>query len=424
MIEVELSGQITVVVEDGCQPQRSVVLGGSGVSVDIGPVAPGQIVTFPFIDLNMTLDPPSQPGRIHWDPTTGTLSVGMPGGNVVLQVGQEQLARVRNKTGAPILNGQIVYVSGATGQTPEVTPASASSYDESIRTIAMATEDIADNAFGYVNTFGIVRDLDTDGIPEGTIIFLGEEGAYTPTRPVYPINQIAVGICIYENKNNGQVFFFPRIVYRKFGTPAAGNFTGVDDAGHVINYGSGRTWNDLPPIPLLVQRQGAANNPTLAAFLGNLQQLTFAVNDYVYGNYEILHEYAEGTDLSPHVHMVTNGTDTTNRAVKWELEYSISNGGSVAPFSEIFPATVIITGETRIPANTPAKAHIIATDMPVIPGAGIKIGAYIVWRLRRVAASIAAPTLNPFGLTLGFHVLQDTQGSDQIGQKTIVSLGD
>lgn len=359
-------------------------------------------------------------GQIAWDADAGTIKVGMPGGNVTLQVGQENIARVRNRTGITIPNGTVVYISGATGHTPEISPASASDFIQSTRTIAMATEDIPNNNSGYVTTFGIVRDVNTSAIIEGAIIYLGEvAGTYTPTPPAYPANKVCVGICIYQHAIEGKIFFFPKMLFQKFGGVANNNYSGIDDEGHIINYGSAMTWNDLPPIPLLVQRAGNANQPTLATLIGNIQQLTFGIGDYLYGNYELLHEYAEGTDISPHIHMVTNGSDTTDRYVQWELEYTIANADATAPYTSAFPTTQIITAEVMIPANTPSRSHIIVMQFPEIPGTDLRIGAYILWRLRRIAASGTAPSNEPFGLTMGFHVLQNTQGSDTTGRKNI-----
>jgi len=42
-------------------------------------------------------------GRLVWNNEDGTLDLGLKGGNVTLQIGQEQLARVVNKTGANLL---------------------------------------------------------------------------------------------------------------------------------------------------------------------------------------------------------------------------------------------------------------------------------------------------------------------------------
>lgn len=385
------------------------------ITIEITPPAPITVAidkgiastSLPYIDLGGD-------NRIAWDDESGTMTVAMPGGNVTLQVGQEQLAQVRNKTGSTIPNGALVYISGATGQLPEISLADADSYDQSVKTLAMATESIDNNAIGYVNTFGIVRDLNTNGIPEGTVLFLSQTaGGFTTTAPAWPANRVAIGVCIYENHTNGRVLFFPRFSFRKFGAVDDGNYTGFNDLGRLIGYGSARTYNDLPPIPLLNQRTGGANQPSLTAFQGNIYQLTFAVNAYVYGNYEILHEYAEGTNLEPHVHFATNGTDTTDRTVKYELEYSIANG------HEAFQAATIISAETVIPANTPDRTHFIAFDFPAIVGTGLKIGAYITYRFRRIASTGTEPTGSPFALTLGFHVLQDTLGSGNVGTKGI-----
>lgn len=198
----------------------------------------------------------------------------------------------------------------------------------------------------------------------------------------------------------------------------AGTTNGVRfDKGHGLTYiGSAVEYNDLTPIPLLTQRVGASNNPTLSSMIGNIYQLTFAVGDYVFGAYELTHEYVEGADIYPHVHWATNGTDTSDRYAKYEIEYSISNHKESAPFDALFPATQLATGETLIPANTGSLAHIL-TPLTTISGSGLKIGSYILYRFRRIAASSTAPTSNPFCINLGFHITVNTLGSRAIGTK-------
>lgn len=68
-----------------------------------------------YIDFNLDPILTSQEGRMYWNSDDGTVNIGMPGGNVSLQVGQEQLLRVHNSSGVDILNGQAVYISGAFG---------------------------------------------------------------------------------------------------------------------------------------------------------------------------------------------------------------------------------------------------------------------------------------------------------------------
>ena len=55
-------------------------------------------------------------GKVLWNDQDGTLEFQLKGGNVTLQIGEEQVIRVVNKTGADIGDGVVVYLSGAQGQ--------------------------------------------------------------------------------------------------------------------------------------------------------------------------------------------------------------------------------------------------------------------------------------------------------------------
>lgn len=170
-------------------------------------------------------------------------------------------------------------------------------------------------------------------------------------------------------------------------------------------------WEELPPSPILGARLGATA-PTLTAFVGGTEQYTFdAVNDYVIGATEVTHNYKEGTDISPHIHWATNGVDAGDTGVKWQLEYTIANMDNAAPFASAFGATTTISIDTLIPGGTTDRSHIKSPFSADISGAGIKIGAYICWKLSRIASATAAPAANPFALAIGFHIQVDTMGS-------------
>lgn len=156
-------------------------------------------------------------------------------------------------------------------------------------------------------------------------------------------------------------------------------------------------FDDLPPVPFLMARTGT-NSPTLTTFKGNIEQYTFAINNEIFGNSEVTHLYINGTNLMPHIHWVTNGTNTSDRYVKWEMEYTYANDGEA--FTN--PVTTIVI-EAKIPANTPSLTHYI-TDFPIISGVGIEVGDYICWSIRRITSTGTAPSSNPFGLALGIHV--------------------
>lgn len=170
-------------------------------------------------------------------------------------------------------------------------------------------------------------------------------------------------------------------------------------------------YDDLPPIPLINQDRGVANKPTLAALQGNVNQLTFAVGDDVDGSQEIIHRYEQFTDIDPHIHMVTNGLEVADKTVKWQMEYTMSNIGSA------FPASSTTVGEYTIPANTPDRTHILLDLTPEIDGSAMKIGGYVAYNFTRIASSGTEPAADPFALSVGFHVRQNSLGSRELDAK-------
>ena len=189
----------------------------------------------------------------------------------------------------------------------------------------------------------------------------------------------------------------------KFGGTA--NYVQIDGSGEMTFVGSATVWDDLPPSPIISAKLGATA-PTLATFVGNVEQYTFdATNDFVIGASEITHAWKEGSEISPHIHWATNGSGTVVTGVKWDLEYTI--GDSMGTFS---PAGTLSIDAT-IPANTSDRTHFISNFSPTIDGSANKIGAYICWKLSRSASGTTAPASDPFALAVGFHVEQDSVGS-------------
>jgi len=181
------------------------------------------------------------------------------------------------------------------------------------------------------------------------------------------------------------------------------NYSTFEDDGTYIMYGNATIFDDLPPTPILISRLGTTA-PTLATFIGNVEQYTFGVSDYVEGATELTHKYKEGSDIDIHIHWATNGLEGVDKAVKWQLEYTIAN------LDAAFGAASTVSAEETILANTADRTHYL-TDIGTITGTSVTIGAYIVWRLTRIAASGTAPAANPFGTAVGFHVEMDTIGS-------------
>lgn len=160
-----------------------------------------------YIDFDLTDAAANAEGRLKWNSVDGTLEVGMPGGVVTLQIGQEMHIRVTNKSGGDFTNGQVVYVSGAQGSRPTILLADADSEATSSKTIAILTEDIANNGTGYATISGLVRDVDTSGFVAGDVLWLSSTaGDIDNTMPVSPAHAVFVGYCLFSNATTGIIY--------------------------------------------------------------------------------------------------------------------------------------------------------------------------------------------------------------------------
>jgi hypothetical protein len=168
----------------------------------------GSYTDVEYIDFNTTPTLPGhQEGRVHWDDTDKTLELDTEVVGTHISVGQEMVLRATNKTGATLTNGTLVYIDGAQGIRPTIQKASATdgSTGEG-QVMGWVAHDIADNATGYVTTFGLVRDIPTSGFTAGDSLYLSTtSGVYTNVAPVAPDHSIHVGYVIVVNATEGVV---------------------------------------------------------------------------------------------------------------------------------------------------------------------------------------------------------------------------
>ena len=181
-----------------------------------------------YIDFDILYVNSSQEGRLQWNSTDGTLEVGMPGGNVTLQIGQEQLVRCRNTTGSTINNGSVVHISSQSGNKPLIALSQADDKSTAI-VFGMTTEDILHNEDGYVNVGGLVRSVNTFGLTEGSYVFLSANTAggmeiFPATAPSF---KARVGYCLRTHNSEGVILVDSSVVPQLkslsdcYGTPTA-----------------------------------------------------------------------------------------------------------------------------------------------------------------------------------------------------------
>jgi hypothetical protein len=158
---------------------------------------------------------------MRWNDSDGTVDLGLKGGNVTLQVGQEQILRVVNKTGANLLESQYRAVrirlaaeGGSQGQRLAVVLAQGNNDTNSTDTIGIVTENITDNQEGFICTSGIIRGINTTGSlqgetwADGDIIYLSPTtpGVITKVKPTAPDHSVILGYVIYAHNVNGKIF--------------------------------------------------------------------------------------------------------------------------------------------------------------------------------------------------------------------------
>ena len=151
-------------------------------------------------------------GRHVWDSTWETLSLGMDGG-VSLKHGQQLFLRGHNSTGTQIDRGKVVYVSGGHATTEAlIALADADAESTSAYTVGIAAEDIAHGSTGFVQVFGYMASLVTNGYSgaEGSALYLSSTaGDMTSTLPTQPKHGFRVGILVKKSAA-GSIFVSPQ----------------------------------------------------------------------------------------------------------------------------------------------------------------------------------------------------------------------
>ena len=168
------------------------------------------------IELDQTPTQPFGVGMIRWNDTDGTAEIRLKGNNVTLQLGQELVKRVVNKSGANLLESQykVVKIVGATGQRLSIDLAQANNELNSATTLGMVTENINNNQEGFITYSGEVNGINTTGSlqgetwVDGDILYLSPSvaGGVTKVKPTAPNHVVIVGYVEYAHVTQGKIF--------------------------------------------------------------------------------------------------------------------------------------------------------------------------------------------------------------------------
>lgn len=164
---------------------------------DLGTLASVNEDNVRFLTFNNYPSPaaPFTPGSMSWNPT-GCLNISMGSAtsgvsNITQQVGEELY--IYGQAKEAITQGQVITRSSGTAQDPSgektvrFEPAPIGTTDIEL-ILGIATEDIDKNAFGRITAYGVIHDLNTAGLGDGTAIWYNPAilGGYTTTKPSAP----------------------------------------------------------------------------------------------------------------------------------------------------------------------------------------------------------------------------------------------
>lgn len=150
---------------------------------------------------------PAALGELAWLAESETLCLRLKNGEN-LDVGEETIYHVENATGSTIAKGAAVSYAGTVGGSGKirVKPWDGST-DAPEAFMGLAMGSIANNATGYVTSFGQVRGVNTSAFSDGVILYANPTGTgLTATKPTS--THVIAALCVNAS-NNGTLLVRP-----------------------------------------------------------------------------------------------------------------------------------------------------------------------------------------------------------------------
>lgn len=150
-------------------------------------------VSTQYIDFDINAVPAFQTGRVNWVDDTKTLAIDTELSGFQIEVGHQNVIRVRNETGTTISRSRVVYLSGSSGNRPLIYTASFELDPTSAGTVGLVAADIGTSNNGYVISNGLIRDINTTAFTAGAVLYLSSSGQLSTTAPVAPLHAVRLG---------------------------------------------------------------------------------------------------------------------------------------------------------------------------------------------------------------------------------------
>lgn len=218
---------------------------GATQSVDLGTYG----LNTDFVNFSLTPTNSPAPGQIAYDGASGSLSYYLDNSNVISNIGQTVHAYVHNAEGSPLVKGDVVYLSGSSGNKASVKKARNLSDSTSAKTFGVCAENIATNQNGFVICQGRLDGLNTSMYSDGDTLYLGSTfGSTTNVKPYAPNHLVYVAIVEKSSVGNGILYVRVQNGYELDEIHDVDLITTPPVNGDVLTYdGVSGLWKNLAP---------------------------------------------------------------------------------------------------------------------------------------------------------------------------------
>ena len=197
-----------------------------------------------YLQFNTSATVTAAVGKIWWDGGT-TINIGMTT-SVTQKVGEDQYYYI--KASSAITKGQVVMFTGSVGASGVITGAPATGVTDGSYIMGIAAEDMAHNAFGLVQSFGILRNIDTSGYADGDILWYDTAvtGGLTKTKPSAPNIKVQMAAVVNGGSAGGGVIQIRVTAGSTLGGTDSNVEFGTLATNNLIQY-NGTYWTNVTP---------------------------------------------------------------------------------------------------------------------------------------------------------------------------------
>jgi hypothetical protein len=217
-----------------------------------------------YVDFNTTAPAPAiKVGRMHWNGGY-TLNLEMTP-NVNQAIGESQYYYI--KASAAIAKGQLVMFDGSVGSSGVLKGKPATGLTNGQLVMGVAAEAIANNDFGLVSSFGLVRGFNTTGAPYGEVWADGDilyynpsfAGGLTKNLPQAPTPHVVVA-AVVNAAPAGSGSIFVRVQAEPLVSQLSDVYAPAPSTGDVLVYdGVQQRWESGPLTPSVLPASVKSN---------------------------------------------------------------------------------------------------------------------------------------------------------------------